>query len=50
VDAPHLVADPEARTVGLGVARADAEADIRVDMVNSAEGTKDAKDMSDVIS
>jgi hypothetical protein len=39
--------DPEARTVGLGVARADA--DINVDIVNSAEGTKDAKVMSDVI-
>jgi hypothetical protein len=50
VDTPHLVVDPEARTVGLGVARTDADADINVDMVNSAEGTKGAKVMSDVIS
>jgi hypothetical protein len=44
--------DPEARTVGLGVARtdADADADINVDIVNAAVGTKDAKDMSDSIS
>lgn len=46
VDAPHLVVDPEARTVGFAVARADAETE---DMVNSAEGDKDAKDISGVI-
>jgi hypothetical protein len=39
--------DPEARTVGLGVARADA--DIKVEIVNSVEGIKDAKVISDVI-
>ncbi|KAF8495162.1 hypothetical protein F5888DRAFT_1712577 [Russula emetica] len=50
IDAPHLVVDPETRTVGLGVARTDADADINVHMVNSAEGTKGAKVMSDVIS
>jgi len=45
------VDDPEARTVGLGVARndADAAADIK-DIENAAEGTKDAKVMSDDIS
>jgi len=36
--------DPEARTVGLGVVRADADIN-----VNAAVGTKDAKVMSDVI-
>jgi hypothetical protein len=43
-----VAVDPEARTVGLGVARTDA--DINVDIVNSTEGTKRAKVMSDVIS
>jgi len=50
VDAPHLVVDPEARTVGLGVVRTDADAVINVDIVNAAVGTKDAKVMSDDIS
>ena len=44
VDAPPLVVDPETRTVNLGVARADGD-----NNVNSAEGTKDAKVMFDVI-
>jgi hypothetical protein len=39
--------DPEARTVGLGVVSADADADINV---NAAVGTKGAKVMSDDIS
>jgi hypothetical protein len=42
--------DPEARTVGLGVVRTDADAVINVDIVNAAVGTKDAKVMSDDIS
>jgi hypothetical protein len=41
VDA-ELVIDLDART-GLGVARTDADADIRLDIVSAAEGTKDAK-------
>ena len=47
-DAPHLAVDPEpeARMGGLGVASIDADADIRVDIVYAAEGTKGAKVMS----
>jgi len=44
--------DPDARTVGLGVARADADADadINVDMVNAAaREANGAKVMSDDI-
>jgi hypothetical protein len=47
-DAPHLIVDPETRTVGLGVARSDA--DINVGIVNSVEGPRGAKVMSDIIS
>ena len=52
-DPPHLVVDPEARMVGLGplgVARIEADADIKVDIVNAAEGAKGANVMSDDIS
>ena len=53
-DAPHLVVDPEARVVGLlgplGVARIEADVDIKVDIVSAAEGTKGANVMSDDIS
>ena len=41
--------DPEARTVGLGVVRTDADADAVI-IVNAVVGTKDAKVMSDDIS
>jgi hypothetical protein len=42
--------EPEARMGGLGVASIEADAEIRVDIANAAEGTKGAKVMSGGIS